>query len=44
MAQTPEPSTEVKPILKEFCGIQRAKYGPDWDPRQRQSHHIGPYF
>jgi hypothetical protein len=30
MASTPEPSPEVKAILKEFCDIQRAKYGPDW--------------
>lgn len=25
-----EPSPEVKAILKEFCNMQRAKYGPDW--------------
>lgn len=24
------PSPEVRAILKEFCNIQRAKYGPDW--------------
>jgi hypothetical protein len=30
MAQTPEPSPEVKAIIREFCDIQRAKYGPDW--------------
>lgn len=26
--QTPSP--EVKAILKDFCAIQRAKYGPAW--------------
>lgn len=25
-----KPSAEVKAILKEFCELQRAKYGPDW--------------
>ena len=25
-----EPSPEVKAVLKEFCEVQRAKYGPDW--------------
>jgi len=25
-----KPSPEVKAILKEWCEMQRAKYGPDW--------------
>jgi putative transposase len=29
-ATRPEPSPEVKAILKKFCDIQREKYGPDW--------------
>jgi hypothetical protein len=27
---TREPSPEVKAIIREFCRVQRAKYGPDW--------------
>jgi hypothetical protein len=26
----PEPSPEVRAILKEFCRLQREKYGPEW--------------
>jgi hypothetical protein len=26
----PPPSPEVKAILKEWCDMQREKYGPDW--------------
>ncbi|UGY15147.1 hypothetical protein HAP48_0042585 [Bradyrhizobium septentrionale] len=29
-APRPEPSDEVKAILREFVAIQKAKYGPDW--------------
>jgi len=25
-----KPSPEVRAILKQFCDIQREKYGPDW--------------
>lgn len=25
-----EPSPEVRAVLREFCKIQREKYGPDW--------------
>ena len=26
----PTPSPEVKALLREFCEIQRAKYGENW--------------
>lgn len=25
-----EPSPEVKAIIREFCRVNREKYGPDW--------------
>ena len=25
-----EPSPEVKALLKEWCRVEREKYGPDW--------------
>ena len=30
MGDRPEASPEVKAIIREFCRIQREKYGPDW--------------
>jgi len=27
---TVTPSPELKALIKEFCQIQREKYGPDW--------------
>ena len=27
---TKEPPPEVRAILKEWCDMQREKYGPDW--------------
>lgn len=29
-SNTPAPSPEVRAILKRFCDLQRAKYGPEW--------------
>ena len=27
---TVTPSPEVKALIKEWCDLERAKYGPDW--------------